>query len=110
MCGSREARTVLRDRNRTRVDEPAETRRRGPIDTNTLLALTDTDDPMLRLAVAAHPARYKAQSRAHTASDLNLYLRWCLEKDLRPLQAQRAHVELYLRWLQAVQRLRPSTV
>jgi integrase/recombinase XerD len=80
------------------------------MDTDTLPALTDADDPMLRLAVAAHLARYKGQSRAHTASDLNLYLRWCLEKDLRPLQAQRAHVELYLRWLQEVQRLRPSTV
>ena len=65
---------------------------------------------MLRLAVAAHLARYKGQSRAHTASDLNAYLRWCLEKDLRPLQAQRAHVELYLRWLQEVRHLRPSTV
>jgi hypothetical protein len=54
--------------------------------------------------------RSRGQSRAHTASDLNLYLRWCLEKNLRPLQAQRAHVELYLRWLQEVQRLRPSTV
>ena len=80
------------------------------MDTNTLPALTDADDPMLRLAVAAHLARYKGQSRAHTASDLNAYLRWCLEKDLMPLQAQRAHVELYLRWLQEVRRLRPSTV
>ncbi|QSF59212.1 phage integrase N-terminal SAM-like domain-containing protein [Nocardioides sp. zg-1228] len=79
------------------------------MDTNTLPALTDVDDPMLRLAVAAHLARYKGQSRAHTASDLNTYLRWCLEKDLR-LQAQPAHVELYLRWLQEVRHLRPSTV
>ena len=80
------------------------------MDTDTLPALSDSDDPMLRLAVAAHLARYKGQSRAHTASDLNAYLRWCLEKDLRPLHAQRAHVELYLRWLQEVRRLRPSTV
>ena len=80
------------------------------MDTDTLPALIDADDPMLRLAVAAHLARYKGQSRAHTASDLNAYLRWCLEKDLAPLQAQRAHVELYLRWLQEVRRLRPSTV
>jgi integrase/recombinase XerD len=55
------------------------------MDTDTLPALTDADDPVLRLAVAAHLARYKGQSRAHTVSDLNLYLRWCLEKDLRPL-------------------------
>ena len=72
------------------------------MDTDTLPALSDSDDSMLRLAVAAHLARYKGQSRAHTASDLNAYLHWCLEKDLRPLHAQRAHAELYLRWLQEV--------
>lgn len=80
------------------------------MDTDTLPIPTDADDPMLRLAVAAHLARYKGQGRAHTASDLNLYLRWCLEKNLERLQAQCAHVELYLRWLQEVRRLRPSTV
>lgn len=80
------------------------------MDTTTLPALLNVDDPMLRLAVAAHLARYKGQSRAHTASDLNAYLRWCLERDVMPLQAQRAHVELYLRWLQEIRHLRPSTV
>jgi len=45
--------------------------RRTGMDTTTLPALLNVDDPMLRLAVAAHLARYKGQSRAHTASDLN---------------------------------------
>lgn len=80
------------------------------MDTNTLPATLDADDPMLRLAIAAHLARYKGQSRSHTASDLNSYLRWCLERGLLPLQAQRGHIELYLRWLQESRRLRPSTV
>lgn len=78
--------------------------------TETLPATYPTDDPMLRLAVAAHLARYKGESRTHTASDLNSYLRWCLERDVMPLQAQRGHVELYLRWLQEVRRLKPATV
>jgi integrase/recombinase XerD len=65
---------------------------------------------MLRLAVAAHLARYKGLTRAHTASDLNSYLRWCLDHEIMPLEARRAHVELYLRWLQEVRRLQPSTV
>ncbi len=68
------------------------------------------DDKILRLAVAAHLARYKGQSRTHTASDLNSYLFWCLEHDLAPLEATRVHVELYLRWMQEVRRLKPSTV
>ena len=67
-------------------------------------------DKILRLAVAAHLARYKGQSRTHTASDLNSYLFWCLEHDLAPLEATRVHVELYLRWMQEVRRLKPSTV
>jgi site-specific recombinase XerD len=80
------------------------------MDTHTLPAPLDADDPMLRLAVAAHLGRYKGLSRAHTASDLNAYLQWCVTRDLRSLEAQRGHVELYLRWLQEVRRLKPSTV
>jgi len=76
----------------------------------TLPDLVNHDDPMLRLAVAAHLARYKGETRVHTASDLNFDLRWCLERSLSLLQAGRAHIELYLRWLQEARRLRPSTV
>jgi integrase/recombinase XerD len=78
--------------------------------TENLPTLMGADDPMLRLALAAHLSRYKGMTRAHTVSDLNSYLRWCLERDLMPLAAQRAQVELYLRWLQEVRRLKPSTV
>src|SRR4029078_388124 len=42
--------------------------------------------------------------------DLGSYLRWCFEQGVRPLQAQRGHVELDLRWLQEVRRLKPFTV
>jgi hypothetical protein len=70
------------------VDVRVGARRFGRMDTHTLPALLDADDPMLRLAVAAHLARHKGQSRAHTASDLNAYVRWCLERDVTPLQAQ----------------------
>jgi integrase/recombinase XerD len=57
---------------------------------------------MLRLAVAAHLARYKGETRVHTALDLISYLHWWLERSLNPLNAGRAHIELYLRWLQEV--------
>jgi hypothetical protein len=67
--------------------------------TTTLPEVTKPDDPMLRLAVAAHLARYKGETRVHTASDLNSYLRWCLERSVNPLEAGRAYIELYLRWL-----------
>ena len=64
----------------------------------------------LRLAVAAYLARFKAQSRMHTESDLRAFLEWCHERDLDPLKAQRAHLELYVRWMQEIRRYKPSTV
>lgn len=68
-----------------------------------------TDD-LLRVAVAAYLARYKGQSRFHTESDLNVFLRWCGEHDLDPLAVCRVDVELFVRWLQEVRRFKPSTV
>jgi integrase/recombinase XerD len=31
---------------------------------------------------------------------LRTFLGWCQERGLRPLQAQRPHLELYLRWME----------
>jgi integrase/recombinase XerD len=60
--------------------------------------------------VAAYLARFKGSSRRHTESDLRCYLAWCTERDLDPLTAQRPHLELYIRWMQEIRRLKPSTV
>src|SRR3954470_10177681 len=75
-----------------------------------LVPTRDVSDLTLRLAVAAYLARFKGQSRLHTDSDLRCYLTWCADHDLAPLEARRAHVELYLRWMQEVRRFQPSTV
>jgi integrase/recombinase XerD len=64
----------------------------------------------LRLAVAAYLARFKGSSREHTESDLRRYLAWCAEHALDPLAAQRAQLELYIRWMQEIRRFKPSTV
>lgn len=65
---------------------------------------------VLRLATLAYLARYKGGTRMHTESDLRIYLNWCAERHLEPLAVRRAHVEMYVRWLQEVRRFRPSTV
>jgi site-specific recombinase XerD len=78
--------------------------------TTTLPVLHWTEDPILKLAVAAYLARYKGRTRTHAVSDLNCYLTWCLQRDLMPLQAQRAHIELFIRWMQEIRRLKPATV
>ena len=47
----------------------------------------------LRLAVAAHLARFKGSSRENTESDLRCYLAWCAERGLDPLAAKRPHLD-----------------
>jgi site-specific recombinase XerD len=64
----------------------------------------------LRLAVAAYLARFKGVSRAHTESDLRCFFTWCAGRDLDPLAAQRAQIELYVRWMQETRQFQPSTV
>src|SRR5215469_805004 len=64
-------------------------------------------DP-LRLAVAAYMARYTGSSREHASSDLRCFLVWCTERDLDPMAASRAQLELYIRWMQEVRRFKPS--
>ncbi len=66
-------------------------------------------DPLVR-AVAAHLARYKGLTRSHTESDLRIWLRWCAEHRLDPLRAERAHIELYVRWMQEVRGFKASTI
>jgi len=46
----------------------------GQMNTAELIpVISPLDDQILRLAVAAHLARYKGQTRVHTASDLSSY-------------------------------------
>ena len=66
-------------------------------------------DPLVK-AVAAYLARYRGQTRVHTESDLRAFLVWCRERGVAPLQASRAQIELYVRWMQEVRRFQPSTV
>jgi len=68
------------------------------------------DDARLPLAVAAYLARFKGMSRAHTDSDLRAFLTWCAGRDIVPLKARRAQLELYVRWMQETRRFKPSTV
>src|SRR5664280_2899087 len=68
------------------------------------------DDVRLHLAAAAYLARFKGLSRAHTDSDLRAFLTWCAGRDIVPLKARRAQLELYVRWMQETRRYKPSTV
>jgi site-specific recombinase XerD len=69
-----------------------------------------SDRRLLPAAVSAYLGRYRGESRMHTASDLNLFLRWCADQSVDPLTATRVDVERYVRWLQDVRWYQPSTV
>jgi hypothetical protein len=49
------------------------------------VVLHGVSDDLLRVAIAAHLARYKGLSRAHTSSDLQVFLRWCANHQFEPL-------------------------
>jgi integrase/recombinase XerD len=77
------------------------------------ISLSSTSDALasrVRLAAAAYLRRFKGSSREHTESDLRCYLTWCAEHGIDPLAVRRADLELYIRWMQELRRLRPSTV
>jgi integrase/recombinase XerD len=71
---------------------------------------TASDPRLLLAAVAAYLGRYRGQSRIHTESDLNIFLRWSADRSLDPLAAARADIEQCVRWLQDVRWYQPSTV
>ena len=52
----------------------------------------------LHLAVWGFLARYRGATLRAYRQDLKAFTAWCADRDLPPLQARRAHLELYLRW------------
>ena len=67
-------------------------------------------DDLLRVALAAHLARYKGLSRVRTSSDLQVFLNWCADRQVDPLRVRRADVELFVRWMEEVRQFKPSTL
>lgn len=64
---------------------------------------------VLRLAVAAYLAGSRAPRISKPSRSCG-FLTWCAQRQMDPPRAQRAHVELYVRWMQEVRRFQPSTV
>jgi site-specific recombinase XerD len=57
---------------------------------------TETD-----LALVSFLARYRGATLRAYRQDLLAFVRWCAQRGLDPLQAERAYLELYLRWMEA---------
>lgn len=56
-------------------------------------------DP-LTFAVNAFLARYRGATLRAYREDLEVFLGWCRDVDLHPLQVLRPHLELYIRWME----------
>lgn len=54
-------------------------------------------------------ARYRGATLRACTQDLRYFLRWCAERDVEPLLAERPHLELYLRWMEQ-RGLAPATI
>jgi hypothetical protein len=65
-------------------------------------------DPM-SYAVASFLAPYRGLTLRAYRQDMLAFLRWCAERQLEPLTAERPHLELYLRWMEA-EGLAPATI
>jgi integrase/recombinase XerD len=78
-------------------------------DPTAIALVPQSDDRMIRIAVAAYLSRFRALSRIHAESDLRAFLAWCAERQVDPMAASRPQVELYVRWMQEIRRLKQST-
>lgn len=55
-------------------------------------------------------AGYTGRTRETYTADLNTFLVWCADQQVDALAATRAHLDFYIRWMQEVRGLAPSTV
>ncbi|TDW31034.1 tyrosine-type recombinase/integrase [Cryobacterium psychrophilum] len=54
------------------------------------------------IAAAAFLARYKGDTRTMYISDLRIYFEWCYSNGIKPLEAERVHLEFFARYLEEV--------
>lgn len=55
-------------------------------------------------------ASYREPTRSHYAMIVKQWYAWCADKGFRPMEAQRPHFELWMREMEEVQKLKPSTI
>lgn len=63
-----------------------------------------------RLLAASFLARFREPTRSHYGMCVRQWFAWCDEHGIRPLEAQRAHIELWMRELEEVKGLKLSTI
>lgn len=62
------------------------------------------------MALASFLHRYSGNTRGKYAIDLKVFFEWCYANGLKPLAAQRVHLEVFKTYLETVRGNKPSTV
>jgi len=72
--------------------------------------VTINDDPTMRerFAVAGFLAGYTGATRRSYGTDLRIFSDWCTDQQLRLLEVQRSHLELFARWMEHEGRMRST--
>lgn len=78
--------------------------------THPALAATWRQPDATQYAALSFLARYRGDTLRGYTQDLKAFLGWCAERAIEPLQAQRPHLELYLRWMEQQRGLAPATI
>jgi site-specific recombinase XerD len=65
-----------------------------------LVRFDDTHEITERVAVAAFLAGYTGTTRVSYTTDLRIFAGWCQETGVNLLRVQRAHLELFARWME----------
>jgi site-specific recombinase XerD len=63
-----------------------------------------------QMIAATFLAGYREPTRSHHAVNLKQWFRWCAERPMDPMKVERAHIELYSRWMEEFKGLKLSTV
>ena len=78
---------------------------------STLATFEDLRGPSPESVIAAgFLVRYREPTRSHYAAIVKQWFAWCHDKGLAPMDAQRVHVELWMREMEEVKGLKLSTV
>src|SRR5579884_3442956 len=63
-----------------------------------------------QIVLANFLVRYREPTRSHHAHSLKMWVNWCRDKGLPPMDATRSHIELYARELEEVKGNALSTI
>ena len=73
-----------------------------------LVTVEEAPEITERFAITGFLAGYTSATRRAYTTDLRVFHEWCTDRQLRLLEVQRSHIELFARWLEHEGRMRST--